>query len=99
MIDDRVLGNRPLVELQEGHACGVRTPPVRPETIAPVDLLLIQPVEFAVENLAPAIARERALLLRREVHGVEIVRTHEGHELPVRTECRLLLDPGRRGET
>ena len=99
VVDDRVLRDRPLVELQKRHTRGIRTPPVPAIAITAVNLLLIEPVEFSIEDLAFPVIRERPLLLRRNVDGVEIVRTHKCHELPVRTEGRFLFDPGRRGET
>ena len=52
VVDDRVFGHRPFVELQEREARGVGTPPVAAEAAAAVDLFLVQPIELAVENLA-----------------------------------------------
>jgi hypothetical protein len=61
VIDDGVLRHRAFVQLKEGNARRIRTPPVGAEPAPAVDLLLIQPVELAVEDLGAAVAGDRAL--------------------------------------
>ena len=70
VVDDGVFGNRPFVELQEGEASRVGAPPVAPELSAPVNLFLIEPIEFPVEPLVVSVGRERLFALRGEVDDV-----------------------------
>ena len=91
VIDDRVLRDRLLVELEEREPTRVGTPPVTLELSAPVNLFLVEPVEFSVQQFAGSIRRERLLALRRDVDDVQVVASHERHQSPIRTEGRDLL--------
>ena len=79
-----------LVALEERDAAAVGTPPVRVEVAAPVDLLLIDPVELPVQEIRPAPGGEPQLGAL-EVGDVQVVVPDEGDPPSVRRETRQLL--------
>ena len=98
VIDDGEFRHRPLVELQEGEMARGGAPPVGAVVAAPVDLLLVDPVELAVQQLRAAVGGEPALAPVVDVHHVQVVAAHEADQLAVRAEGELLLGLHRRGE-
>ena len=73
-------------------------PPVGAVVAAAVDLLLVDPVELAVQQLRAAVGGEPALAPVIDVHYVEVVAADEADQLAVRAEGELLLRLHRRGE-
>ena len=91
VIDDRVLRNRPFIELKERESTRIRTPPIALELSATVDLLLIEPVELSVQQLAVPIRRDRLLTLRGDLDDMQVVASDKSHQSSIRAESRDLL--------
>ena len=85
--EDRDLG---LVQAEVGQAAGVRGPPVGPEAAPAIDLLLVDPVQAAVEDGLAAPLSEAGLGARGDFLAVEVVAPEEGHLGPVRAEGGLV---------
>ena len=95
VIDQRVLGDRPFVELQERHAGRIGAPPVGAMVATAVQLFGIHPVERAVQQLRAAIRRERSLSGGGCARDENIVVLDERHAAAVGAERRLRFGAGR----
>ena len=95
VVDQRVLGDRLLVELQERDAGRVGAPPVGAMVAAAVELFGIHPVERAVQQLRAAIRRQRSLAGDAGARDENIVVLDERHAAAVGAERRLALGAGR----
>ena len=78
--------HRRVVEPQEGDLLAVRAPPVRP-AVAVEDLLLVDPVALAVEDVAAAVGRELLLLGLLDIDGEEVAAADERDPLAVGREA------------
>ena len=83
VVHDGETGDVPLVALEEGDPAAVGAPPVGEEVAAPVDLLLIDPIELPVQEVGSAPGGEPEVAAR-EIHDVEVVVADEGDPVPVR---------------
>ena len=91
MVDDGERLDRALVGLQIGEPRRVGAPPIALEVPAPVDLLLIDPVELAVQQVGVAVPRQRPLVTLIHGHHDQIVVANERDEGAVRAERRHRL--------
>ena len=100
VVDHREAGNVPLVALQEGDAAAVEAPPMGLVVAAAVDLLLVDPVELAVERVLAAVGGQPEFVAGG-VDDVEIRVADEGDTAAVRREAGEFLGlrtPGEPGE-
>ena len=91
VVDDREAGHVPLVGLQERNPPAVRTPPVRLVVAAAVDLLLVDPVELAVQRVLSAARGQPDFVAGDEVHDVEIRVAYEREAATIRREAGQFL--------
>src|SRR2546422_8426475 len=99
MVHDGIAWNGRVIELQEREAGRIRAPPVGAELAAAVDLLLVHPIELAVEDVGAAVGGNRTLVRGRGLGHEEVVAAHEGHEPAVGAERGQFLCAWRAGET
>ena len=69
----------------------IGAPPVRALLAAAVDLLLVHPVQLAVQNAGRSVGRQRRLALRRRIDDEQVVVADEGDLRVVRAERRLVF--------
>ena len=98
MVDHREAGHVPLVGLQEGDAAAVGAPPVGLVVASAVDLLLVDPIEPAVQGVLAAVGGQLHLFAR-EVDNVQVRVAHEGDAAAVGREAGQFLVLGSVGET
>ena len=91
VVDDRETGHVALVGLQERDPPAVRTPPVGLVVAAAIDLLLVDPVELAVQRVLSAARRQPDFVAGDEVHDVEIRVAHEREAATIRREAGQFL--------
>ena len=92
VIDDREFRHGTVVDLHEGDLRRVGTPPIGAEVTAPEDLLLIDPIELAIEKLVGAAGGELFFLaLLLEIHDEQVVTSNERSLSSVRAERVLLF--------
>jgi hypothetical protein len=77
VVDDGERLDLGLVEAQEGDLPGVPRPPVAAVVATAIDLLLVDPVEDAVEQLLAAVGGDLPLLLGLLVYHHEVVVAHK----------------------
>ena len=77
VIDDREPWHVPFVGLQERDAAAVRAPPVGLVVAAAVDLLLVDPVELAVQRVLAAVGGQPDFVAF-DAYDVQVRVAHEG---------------------
>ena len=95
VIDDRIRRHRRVVDPQKRQRARIGAPPVRAGVAPSVDLLLVDPVQPAVENLRRAVLGQRGFVAGREVGHIQVVAAHERDRLAVGAERCLLFRAGR----
>ena len=88
MVDNRELLHGTLVGLQVGQSCRVRTPPEALEVTPTIDLFLVDPVEFGVEQIRAAATSQSPFAVMHHIDHNEIVVAHERDHGAIRAERR-----------